>query len=476
MRPKERRETGEHDLFRSRLDQIIDLDHALVKLAKAIDWRFLEEKFGAAYTDRPGHPPLPTRLMAGLAILKHSYDLSDEALCDRWVENPYFQYFCGEEFFQHRLVFDRSSLTRWRQRMGEQKLLALIQESLATAARTGAIKPSDLCRVVVDTTVQEKAVMFPTDARLINRARERLVRQAKQCGVRLRQSYRRVGKLALIKHQRYAHAKQFKRANRALRKLRTYLGRVIRDIRRNTAGNEQMHGAFLRPLYLAERVLSQDRRQRGRKVYSLHAPEVECIGKGKAHRPYEFGVKVSVATPVKHSAGGQFVTHVAALPGNPYDGHTLAKVIPAIEALVGNVLDRIVADAGYRGHNAPPDYKFKVYTAGQKRRVTEQVKRDFKRRAAIEPVIGHLKDDHRMGRNYLAHSSGDAINAVLAAAAYNFRRLIAWLRLLLLQILLVFSPVVQLRSARNRRSSRTTKQSSLRNKPPWIASSLCSSQ
>ncbi len=265
--------------------------------------------------------------------------------------------------------------------------------------------------------------------------------------MRLRQSYRRVGKLALIKHQRYAHAKQFKRANRALRKLRTYLGRVMRDIRRNTVGNERMHDAFLRPLYLAERVLLQDRRQRGRKVYSLHAPEVECIGKGKAHRPYEFGVKVSVATPVKHSAGGQFVTHVAALPGNPYDGHTLAKVIPAIEALVGNVLDRIVADAGYRGHNAPPDYKFKVYTAGQKRRVTEQIKRDFKRRAAIEPVIGHLKDDHRMGRNYLAHSSGDAINAVLAAAAYNFRRLIAWLRLLLLRILLFFSPVVQLRSA-----------------------------
>ena len=151
-----------------------------------------------------------------------------------------------------------------------------------------------------------------------------------------------------------------------------------------------MHDAFLRPLYLAERVLLQDRRQRGRKVYSLHAPEVECIGKGKAHRPYEFGVKVSVATPVKHSAGGQFVTHVAALPGNPYDGHTLAKVIPAIEALVGNVLDRIVADAGYRGHNAPPDYKFKVYTAGQKRRVTEQIKREFKRRAAIEPVIACL--------------------------------------------------------------------------------------
>ena len=156
MGPKERRETGEQDLFRARLDQIIDLDHALARLAKAIDWRFLESRFGEVYSDTPGHPPLPTRLMAGLAILKHTYDLSDEALCERWVENPYFQYFCGEEFFQHRLVFDRSSLTRWRQRMGEEKLLALIQESLAVAARTEALKPSDLARVVIDTTVQPK--------------------------------------------------------------------------------------------------------------------------------------------------------------------------------------------------------------------------------------------------------------------------------------------------------------------------------
>ena len=123
----------------------------------------------------------------------------------------------------------------------------------------------------------------------------------------------------------------------------------------------------MRPLYLAERVLAQDRHQRGRKIYSLHAPEVECIGKGKAHRPYEFGVKVSVATPLRHSRGGQFVAHVAALPGNPYDGHTLATVIPAMQAIISNTLDRVIADAGYRGHNASPEYQFKVYTAGQTR-------------------------------------------------------------------------------------------------------------
>jgi IS5 family transposase len=435
MRPRERRETGKQDLFRSRLDQIIDLDHALAKLARAIDWGFLEERFGAVYADGPGQPPLPTRLMAGLAILKHTYDLSDEALCERWVENPYYQYLCGEEFFQHRLIFDRSSLTRWRQRMGEEKLAALIQESLSVATKTGAMKPSDLSRVIVDTTVQPKNVMFPTDAKLLNRAREILVRLAKKNGLGLRQSYARVGKLALIKQQRYAHAHQFKRANRSLRTLKTYLGRVIRDIARKITDHEGLREAFAKPLDLARRVLTQNHKQRGPKVYSLHAPEVECIGKGKAHRPYEFGVKISVATPIKHSKGGQFVTHVKALPGNPYDGHTLAKVIPAMEALIGNIIARMIADAGYRGHNAPPDYKFRVFTSGQKRRVTKEIKREMKRRSAVEPVIGHLKDDHRMGRNYLAHRAGDAANAVLAAAGYNFSLLIRWLRLLLPQIL-----------------------------------------
>lgn len=431
MRPRERRESGEQDLFRSRLDQIIDTEHALVKLARTIDWGFLEEKFGAVYSDSAGQPPLPTRLMAGLAILKHTYSLSDEVVCELWIENPYYQYFCGEEFFQHRLPLDRSSMTRWRNRMGEERLQALLQESLAVATKTGAMKPGDLARVIVDTTVQPKNITFPTDAKLLNRAREKLVKLAKQLGVELRQSYTRVGKFALIKHQRYAHAKQFKRAKRALRTLKTYLGRVIRDIARKIDGDPGLEAKFASLLSLARRVRAQERGQRGPKVYSLHAPEVECIGKGKPHKPYEFGVKVSVATTLKHSKGGQFVAHVQALPGNPYDGHTLAEVIPAIEQLLGNRIERLHTDAGYRGHNAPPEYKFKIYTAKQKRRVTPAIKREMKRRSAVEPVIGHLKEEHRMGRNYLAHRRGDFNNAILAAAGYNFRRLIRWLRLLL---------------------------------------------
>ncbi len=430
MRPNERRETGQTDLFRARLDQILDLKHPLVKLARSIDWGFLETRFGEVYTDEPGRPPLPTRLMAGLAILKHMHDLSDEVLCERWIENPYFQLFCGEEFFQHQPPFDRSSMTRWRQRMGEERLLALIQESLALATRTGAAKPADFRQVIVDTTVQEKAITFPTDAKLMHRARERLVRLAKATGIVLRQSYARVGKRALIKYQRYAHAKQFKRANRALRRIRTLLGRVIRDITRKIKGNERLEGLFARPLALARRVKDQRQRQRGRKVYSLHAPEVECIGKGKAHKPYEFGVKVSVATTLNRCKGGQFVAHVKALPGNPYDGHTLATVIPDIERTLGADLERIITDAGYRGHHAPQEKRFRVYVAGQKRGLSAAIKRALRRRSAVEPVIGHLKGEHRLGRNHLVGSKGDAINAVLAAAGYNFRLLLRWLALL----------------------------------------------
>ena len=451
MKPRERRDSGQGDLLRSRLDAIIDIDHPLVALARKVDWGFLEKRFGEAYRDGPGQPPLPTRLMAGLTILKYTHNLSDEELCARWVENPYYQFFCGEEFFQHRLALDRSSLTRWRQRMGEEKMNALLQESLSIAVNSEAVKPCELSDIIIDTTVQPKNVMFPTDARLLNRARESLVRLAHQHGVALRQSYARVGKFALIQHQRYAHAKQFKRANKALRRLRTYLGRVIRDVTRKIQDDTRLKEVVFKDiLSRARRLRDQQQRQRGPKVYSLHAPEVECIGKGKAHRPYEFGVKVSVATTHRHAKGGQFVTHAKALPGNPYDGHTLATVIPTMEALVGNTIKRIFADKGYRGHKAPPEYKFRVFIAGQKRRMTPKIKREMRRRSAIEPVIGHLKSEHRMGRNYLWHRQGDAINAVLAAAGYNFRLLLRWLRLLLFKFLIGFFCPIQLVSSLNR--------------------------
>jgi transposase, IS5 family len=260
------------------------------------------------------------------------------------VENPYFQYLCGEVSFCHRLPFDRSSLTRWRQRLGEAELEALLQESLSVAHKTGAIAAKDLERVVVDTTVQPKAVAHPTDARLLHRALEKLGELAARSGVKLRQSYRRLAKRAAIMVGRYAHAHQFKRARRELKFLRTRLGRVIRDIRRKIAGDPALQARFGALLDLATRVRHQDQRQRGPKVYSLHAPEVECIGKGKARAPYEFGCKVSVATPATKPKGGQFVLHAKALHGNPFDGHTLGPVIADMERLTGVSPRRIHVD------------------------------------------------------------------------------------------------------------------------------------
>jgi IS5 family transposase len=423
------RDERQKDLFRPALDRIIDLNHALARLAGLIDWDFLAVQFSAVCTPGPGQPPLPSRLVAGLFILKHMHNLSDEVLCARWVENPYYQFFCGEETFQHAAPFDRSSLTRWRQRLGEEQLVALIQESLSVAHKTGALASKDLERVVVDTTVQPKAIAHPTDARLMHRAIVKLVDLAKRNAVPLRQSYARVAKRAAIMVGRYSHAHQFKRAQRQLKFLRIRLGRVIRDIRRKIAGYDALTARFGPLLDLALRVRHQDHRQRGHKIYALHAPEVECIGKGKARAPYEFGCKVSVATPVTQPKGGQFVLHAQALHGNPFDGHTLGPVIAGIEKLTGVETRRIHVDKGYRGHNHP--HKFRVWISGQARRVTKTIRREMKRRAAVEPVIGHLKAEHRLGRNYLKGRDGDRINAVLAAAGYNFSLLLRWLERLL---------------------------------------------
>jgi IS5 family transposase len=427
------RDDRQSDLFRPQLDQIINLHHPLVRLAQEIDWEFLARRFGAVCSAGPGQPPLPTRLMAGLLILKHMHNLSDEALCERWVENPYFQSFSGELVFRHELPFERSSLTRWRQRLGEEQLTALLQESLAVAHRTGALAGKDLERVAVDTTVQEKAIAHPTDARLTHRAIEKLVDLAKREGVELRQSYVRVAKRAAIMVGRYTHAHQFKRARRELKFLRTRLGRIIRDIRRKIDGNPALEDRFGPLLDLALRVRHQDQHQRGPKVYSLHAPEVECIGRGKARAPYEFGCKVSITTPVTAPKGGQFVLHAKALHGNPYDGHTLGPVIAELEQLTGVEVHRIHVDKGYRGHNHPD--RFRVWISGQVRRVTRAIRREMHRRAAVEPVIGHLKSDHRMDRNYLKGRAGDRANAVLAAAGYNFALLLRWLEELLRALL-----------------------------------------
>jgi transposase, IS5 family len=427
MKPKKLERSGTDDLFRARLENIIDLRHPLVRLARETDWAFYEKAIEPLYAE-DGRPGVMVRFIVGLHILKHTFNLSDEKVCAQWVENPYFQYFTGEEYFRHELPYERSVMSRWRERVSEQELARLLQESLRIAHKTGALRTEDLKRVTVDTTVQPKAITFPTDAKLIYRAMVRLGALAHRQGVKLRQSYVRVGKLALIKSQRYAHAKQFRRHRRQLKFLRTRLGRVIRDITRRSDGNATLEAAFRDELHLARRVRDQQRRQQGPKIYSLHAPEVECIGKGKARKPYEFGCKITVATTNARAPGGQFVAHIAALHGNPYDGHTLREAIAGVTAITGLEPERIFVDKGYRGHDyAKP---LRVFRSGQKRGLTPLIKRQLKRRSAIEPVIGHMKEDGRLGRNFLKGRHGDRINAILAGVGQNVRLLLRWFRFL----------------------------------------------
>lgn len=431
MRPKKMETTRSGDLFRARLDQIINLKQELALLASQIDWDWVDGEIAPLYSDK-GRPGLPTRFAIGLLLLKQIYALSDEGVCERWVYDPYFQYFTGEEFFQHEFPHERSDLSHWRKRLGS-KLELLLAESLRVAHKNGALRSKDLARITVDTTVQPKNITFPTDAKLLHAAIKGLNRLANKHGVRLRQSYVRIARHAAMMAGRYAHAKQFNRHRRELRILRTRLGRLIRDIGRKIEGHQDIEAAFALPLVRASQIRSQQQRQHGWKLYSFHAPETECIGKGKASAPYEFGVKVSIVTTNARAPGRQFVLHAKALPGNPYDGHTLRDVIDQTQKLTGRQIERAYVDKGYRGHDT--ENPRRVFISGQKRGVFGVIKRELRRRSAIEPVIGHLKAEGHLGRCYLKGRAGDAANAILSAIGYNFRRILAWLRDLLAQIL-----------------------------------------
>ncbi len=424
MRPKKHKTTVSNDLFRARLDQIINLKHELAQLAGQIDWDFIDGEIAPLYSEK-GRPGIPTRFAIGLLLLKHIYGLSDEGVCERWVYDPYFQYFTGEEFFQHEFPHERSDLSHWRKRLGD-RLELLLAESLRVAHSSGALRSNDLKRVTVDTTVQPKNITFPTDAKLLHAAIKGLNRLANKHGVRLRQSYLRVAKHAAMMAGRYAHAKQFNRHRRELRILRTRLGRLIRDIGRKIEGHAEVEAAFALPLARASQIRSQQQRQRGWKLYSFHAPEVECIGKGKAAAPYEFCVKASIVTNNRRAPGGLFVLHARALPDNPYDGHALGEVIDRTETLTGYTIERAYVDKGYRGHDAQNPRR--VFISGQKRGVFGVIKRELRRRSAIEPIIGHLKAEGHLGRCYLKGRAGDTANVVLSAVGHNFRRILAWLR------------------------------------------------
>ncbi|MBW1676946.1 MAG: IS5 family transposase [Deltaproteobacteria bacterium] len=422
MKPKKSpHKDRQQDLFRSGLVRIIDPNHGLVKLAKVVDWDRLDEQFGSTYCPDNGRPGVSTRLMVALHYLKYTYNLSDEDVVEAWVENPYWQYFSGMKYFEHRFPIDPSSMTRWRKRIGQAGAEELLKETIASGLKLKAIKAHQLKRVNVDTTVQEKHVRFPTDARLYDRARQRLVDHAKERGIQLRQNYNRKrqnynrkSKQMLIGQSRYSHARQMKRARKCPRKLRTYLGRVIRDIERKCPRPDDQLQSLLK---IAKRIYQQQQHDKN-KIYSVYEPHVECISKGKAHKRYEFGCKVSVAAT---SRGGWFVGAMA-VHNNPYDGHTLKDTLEQVHRIVC-LPAHVFVDMGYRGHGYSGEVEIHV-DKRRRGRTAKSLWRWMKRRAAIEPGIGHLKSEHRMDRNRLRGVEGDRFNAILSAAGMNFRKLL----------------------------------------------------
>jgi IS5 family transposase len=413
------------------LEVVLDHSHALYKLANKVDWKYFEEKFGTHYCEDNGRPSKPIRLMVGLHYLKSIYGESDESVVEKWVENPYWQYFCGEKEFQHEFPTEPTNLVKWRKRIKSKGMEELFKESIRLGLETKLLKKQDLEKVNVDTTVQEKAIAYPTDAKLYHKMREKLVDEAEKEGVKLRQNYRRKSKQSLFKQAMYRKGMQTKRAKKEVKKLKTFLGRVKRDIERKTEGLK-ISKKLEELLIKAERLLNQNRGDKN-KLYSIHAPEVECIAKGKAHKKYEFGCKVSIVSSSKKN----FILGVKAYHGNPFDGHTLEKSLSQAQKMVGRKsIKEAYVDKGYRGQGKEVNgTKIFIAKRGYKR-LKPSMRKWFKRRSAIEPLIGHIKNDNGgNGKNYLLGKEGDQLNAIFTASGFNMRKLLRAFFLLILEIL-----------------------------------------
>jgi IS5 family transposase len=458
------------DFFRARIDAMINLSDPLAVLAPRLPWAQIEAALAAKFereeragqileghdmfgptlvvegagTSNAGRPKLPIRLMASLVFLKHSFNLSDEELVVRWSENVLWQFFSGMDYYEHRLPCDPTQIGRFRRDLGEDGMEILLKATIDTAVAINAVKPRDLERVIVDTTVQEKAIAHPVDSRLLEIARHKVVSAAKRAGIQLKQTFAKEGKELRRRAGGYAHAKQFRRLKKVLKRQRTILGVVMREAQRKIESSDLApdHPKAVSDLMMwlerAERIRTQQRNDKN-KLYALHAPEVECLAKGKARKPYEFGVKSAVVVSHKHG----LMLGARTFPGNPYDGHILNAALEQATNLMQDhavKLKQIVVDLGFRGVDADnPDVQ--IIHRGRFKSMTSQQRRWLRRRQAVEPAIGHLKSDNRMDRCWLQGALGDALHALSCAAGYNIRWLLRALarlgsRLVLLRLLI----------------------------------------
>ena len=442
-----------NDFFRSRIDQMIDLRHPLSILASRMPWQEIEAslahnfarkvKAGKKVEDiglfgpevkvvgggvsKAGRPRLPLRLMVSLLYLKHAFDESDEGVCERWSETPTWQYFSGLDYFEHKLPCDPTLLVKFRRLLGEEGVEEMLSQTVAAAQNLKFISKKQIETVIVDSTVQPKAVAHPTDSRLLEVARRKLVEIAKKAGLELKQTFAKEGKQLTRQASGYAHAKQFRRMRKPINRQRTIVGRLAREIERQiTPLGEALKNVLAEALNKARRIMEQTKNRKlkgAAKLYSWHAPETECLAKGKARTPYEFGVKVGIASTLK----GNLIIGARSFPNNPYDGHTLNEQLEQASILSNSTINNVYVDLGYRGVDQDnPDVSIKH--RGKYKGLTVKERRLLRQRQAIEPIIGHLKSDHRMNRCHLKGAQGDALHAVLCAAGYNIRWLLRMIR------------------------------------------------
>lgn len=402
------------NIFQVPLVQFINKEHELIQLAEQIDWQLVEDQFSCYYCPDNGRPSIPIRKIVGVLLLKMMFSHSDESVVDRWQENPYWQYFCGEIFFQHEKPFDPTELIKFRKRIGEEGAEKLLKLSL-NLFRRKEVEETEVC---IDTTVQEKNITYPTDAKLRKKIIEKCRDIAEKEGIKLRQSYRRTLKQLMIDQRFREHPKRRKKANAAARKIDTIAGRIVRDIERKLTSQQKQ--AYEKDLIIFNLVLQQKRSDKN-KIYSLHEPAVSCIAKGKEAKKYEFGNKSSLVV-TRHS---RIIVGAMAFEGNPYDGHTLDAQLEQVERLTGKLPRVAIVDRGYRGRKNVDETE--ICTPGKLKASStpyqkQKIRKRFRARAGIEPIIGHVKHDHRMERNFLSGVVGDQINTILAATGFNLMK------------------------------------------------------
>jgi IS5 family transposase len=404
------------DMFKTPLKQFIQEGHKLVQLSKRIDWDNLETQLSKFYCTDNGRPCIPIRTITGMLLLKRMFSESDESVIERWIENPYWQYFCGEVYFRHEPPFDRTELIKFRKRIGEEGAEILLKMSIDLFPK----KEVQEKEVLIDTTVQEKNITYPTDVKLQKKIIEKCRKIADEHDIQLRQTYKRELKQMMIDQRFHSHPKRKKKARAAARRIRVIAGKIYRDLYRKLNEGQKSHYSKLFKVF--DKVLEQHKDSKD-KIYSIHQPYVKCIAKGKEAKKYEFGNKSSI---VKTKNSG-IIIGAMAFTENIYDGDTLSPQLQQVGRMIGKMPEIGIVDRGYRGRKFVEGVKIimpgKLF-AQAGRYLINKTRERFRARAGIEPIIGHLKQDHRMCRNFLLDEDGDKLNTILAATGFNLRKML----------------------------------------------------